>query len=129
MPKFVYFLFGCASGLFVCCCMLLFAIYFSNAGLPPIEAVNAKNPSVEIKTDEIVMRNNTYLPLVPTKDFRSKDDNEVRYVLGNMDSFQQKHPELRIINWHVDKAENWIVGIWIQHEPKQNSVADSGGNK
>ena len=92
---------------------------------------NSDQPSVLSKTTQtinlevgITVGNHAYLPI----NIDGRPDDHVREILRTLESFEQKHPELEIISWNIEKQQNalatpaYIRGIWVSTRPKRPAI-------
>lgn len=67
--------------------------------------------------------NNTYIPINKS----GSPDEFVWEILGIIQNFEKEHPDLKVENWKIEKNQHayttsaYIMGLWIQHSPKNPS--------
>ena len=88
---------------------------FSPAIAPTVQTTESFNLTVAVTTG-----NHTYIPIN-----RFGDPAEyVHNILGLVEAFEQKHPELEVTSFQMEKNQSgyatsaFIYGLWLHHRPK-----------
>ena len=72
---------------------------------------------------------------VPINLWNKRPADNVKLILTALYTFEKKHPEFKIIHWHIEKqqvainAMNEIYGLWVDHELREPDLKKEKENK